>query len=83
MKLTDVIEHDSARWALEMAGKTTIPYAAQVLYKKRDEVIKQCVYVEKVSKGRQESIESRVQRQTLNSMARELERGAELLIIGI
>tara|TARA_R110002050_G_scaffold116946_2_gene233623 strand:+ start:2501 stop:2752 length:252 start_codon:yes stop_codon:yes gene_type:complete len=83
MKLDVDTTKNPIQWALDMAGKTEVPYAAQVLYSKRDEIIKQCTYIENLSKGKQESHESQLQRQTLNAMARELERGAEILIIGI
>tara|TARA_R110000744_G_scaffold37261_2_gene85500 strand:+ start:94 stop:345 length:252 start_codon:yes stop_codon:yes gene_type:complete len=83
MKLAVEQDRNPVQWALDMAGKTEVPYAAKVLYAKRDEIIKQSTYVEKISKGKQESHESQLQRATLNAMARELERGAEILIIGI
>lgn len=72
----------SVQWALDMAAKTEVPYAAMCLYRKRDEVLRQISHMEDVHKGYQ-SKETRLQLQTFHSMARELERGAEILIIGI
>mgnify|MGYP003132012778 FL=1 len=82
MKLEISKEKNPVQWALDMAGKTECPYAAMVLFTKRDEIIKQITVMEQQHKGYQ-SKDIKLQLSTFRSMARELERAAEIIIIGI
>jgi len=82
MKLEISKQENPVQWALDMAGKTECPYAAMVLFNKRDEIIKQITTMEEQHKGYQ-SKSIKLQLSTFRSMARELERAAEIIIIGI
>lgn len=82
MKLATIEKKNPVQWALDMAGKTECPYAAMVLFNKRDEILKQLNAMEADHKG-YKSKSIKLQISTFHSMARELERAAEIIIIGI
>ena len=82
MKLEISKEKNPVQWALDMAGKTECPYSAMVLFSKRDEILKQVHAMEFDHKG-YKSKSIKLQISTFHSMARELERAAEIIIIGI
>jgi len=82
MKLATEVKKNPVQWALDMAGKTECPYSSMVLFQKRDEILKQVQTMEEQHKG-YKSKSIKLQISTFHSMARELERAAEIIIIGI
>ena len=81
MKL-ELEKKNPLQWALDIAGKTEVPYAATVLYKKSLEINSEWNRVHDLHK-KNRSKETELTLRTLTSMARECERACEILIIGL
>lgn len=70
------------QWALDLASKTEVPYAATVLYKKSKEINSEWNRIHELHK-KSRSKQTELTLRTLTKMARECERACEILIIGL
>tara|TARA_R100001163_G_C5039188_1_gene177694 strand:+ start:544 stop:792 length:249 start_codon:yes stop_codon:yes gene_type:complete len=82
MKLEIEKPKNPLQWALDIAGKTEVPYAATVLYSKSMEINAEWKRVSELH-GRSKNKETKLTLDTLAKMARECERACEILIIGL
>lgn len=82
MKLELEKTKNPLQWALDIAGKTEVPYAATVLYAKSREITAEWKRVSELH-GRNGGKETKLTLETLAKMARECERACEILIIGL
>jgi hypothetical protein len=70
------------QWALDLAGKTEIPYAAKVLHDKKMEIVREWDRINDLERIHPKK-ETVLTLKTLQNMGRELERAAEIVIIGL
>lgn len=71
------------QFALDIAQKDKVPYAAQVLYNKSKEITSEWNRINKLFPGNSKNEELKEVLSKLAKLSRECEKSAELIIIGI